>query len=200
LAGSVASLALLHLAAGNWVLSPRFERFGFPMVPITVIAVAALMESTMANRRFNRSVLAIISLPLLAGFWLHYVEPLRDGRIQSAEGFWTGKQDPAFSAFRRIAGDSRQSDPARIIVEDWWLYAPIAYYAPGSHFEVLDARKLSPSESSDTSYNTYWVTFAGSRLDNSVRERTDLKLRWTISTVSRESSIQIWGTDVDEFD
>ena len=200
LVGCVASLALLYLAAGNWALSPRFERFGFPMVPIAVIAVAALMESAMADRRFFRSLLAILSLPLLAGFWLHYVEPLRDGRIQSAQGFWTGEQDPALSVFRRIAGDGRRSDTAQIIVEDWWLYMPIAYYAAGSHFEVFDARKLSPSEGSGTSYNTYWVTFAGSRLDRSVRQRTDLKLRWTVSTVSRESSIRIWSTGVDEFD
>jgi hypothetical protein len=33
-----------------------------------------------------------------------------------------------------------------------------------------------------------------------VRQRTDLKLRWTVSTVSRESSIRIWSTGVDEFD
>lgn len=199
-AGCMASLALLYLATGNWVLSPRFERFGFPMVPIAVIAIAALMEFAVANRLFVRSVLAMISLPLFAGFWLHYLEPLRDGRIQSAQGFWTGTEDPALSVFQRIAGDRRRSDAARIIVEDWWLYTPISYYAAGSRFDVLDARKVSAAEGVDSSYRTYWVTFAGSRFDRSVRQRTDLNLRWTVSTVSRDSSIHIWSTRVDNFD
>ena len=188
LAGMIASLALLYLAAGKWALNPGLERFGYPMVSITALTVAAVV---VPQKYWFQPLLALISLPMLASFWLHYVTPLKDGRTRQALGFWTGWQDPARSVFQLISADAQRSG-ARIIVEDWWLQMPISYYAVGAPFEVIDAGQSGGIETAESSGGTYWVTYGGSALDRSLGKRIRVQPRWTVHTTNRNDEIRIW--------
>lgn len=192
LAGSIASLALLYLAAGTWVLNPKLERFSYPMVPITILAVAAQLNLIFGERRSAQAVIGLIALPLLAGFWLHYIVPLQDGRYRQAQSFWTGRQDPAKSAFEQISADAGSSGEATIIAEDWWLQGPISYYAIGTPYRVLDARKLRPRGGSPEYAGAYWVTFSGSKLDRQLAARPDARLSWKIPMTNPNDEVRIW--------
>jgi hypothetical protein len=195
IAGWLASLILLYLAAGPWVLEPELERFSFPMVPITVLALAAVLERLLPNgRRWVQPVLAAISLPLLAGFWLYYMEPLKQGRIRPAPGFWTAEQDPNRIAFQRIAAEAGPAGGARIMAEDWWLHIPISYYAAGQPYQAVDASTQAQPRREAGRGGIYWVAYGGGKLDRAMARRGDAQHRWTIATANRDNVIQIWWT------
>lgn len=194
-AGWIASLTLLYLAAGTWVLEPELERFAFPMVPLTALACAALAERLLpSSRTWSRGLLAAIALPLLAGFWQNYIEPLKQGRVRPTQGFWTAEQDPNRVAFQRITADAGPTGGALIVAEDWWLHVPISYYAVGQPYEVTDASAQEQPRGMPGAGGVYWVAYDGGRLDRAMARRRDARRRWTIPTASRDNNIQVWWT------
>ena len=194
IAGWLASLILLYLAAGPWVLEPELERFSFPMVPITALALAAVTERLLPNgRRWAQLILGAISLLLLAGFWLNYMAPLKQGRVRPTPGFWTAEQDPSKIAFQRITAEAGPAG-ARIMAEDWWLHIPIAYYAAGQPYDVVDASGQAQPRRWAGKGSIYWVTYGGGKLDRAMARRADAQRRWSIATASRDNVIQIWRT------
>lgn len=192
LAGWLASLALLYLVAGLWVMSPKLERFAFPMLPLTALTIGAVSAQILAyRRRWLQLLLAAAAVPMLAGFWLHYVRPLQNGHARPVPGFWTAEQDPNLAGYRRIAEDAAHAGGARIIAEDWWLRVPISYYAVGEPFPVIDASadRLQPGKPGAASY---WVVYGGGTLDSALARRASGGPSWTISTTNPRNNIHIW--------
>ena len=191
LAGWLASLSLLYLIAGLWVMSPTLERFAVPMIPLTALAIAAIAARLWPDGgRWLYLMIAAIGLPLLAGYWIHYVRPLQNGEVRPVRGFWTAEQDPNLVAYRRIAEDAGQAG-AQIIAEDWWLQLPISYYAVGERFQVTGV-STDRSQPREPAAATYWVLYGGGQLDRALARRSEGRPTWTIPTTSPRNTIHVW--------
>lgn len=190
MAGWLVSLALLYLVAGLWVMSPTLERFAFPMVALTALAIAAASSAVPANRHIWVQLLAAVSaLVLLAGFWTHYLRPLDGGEVPPTRGFWTAPQDPNLAAYRIIAAQSSHGGHSLIVAEDWWLRIPLAYYAVGAPLHVIDASDRSNPGQTD---RTFGVAYAGSEFDRALARHIGGGPWAVVLTNNRANSIHIW--------
>jgi hypothetical protein len=196
IAGWLASLAGLYVVAGLWTLQPGLERFGFPMVPVTALAVAAASSRLFqadSSRPLFQTLLSAVALPLLAGFWLCFLIPLDSGEARPNPGSWTGPVEPNQLAVDLIAGATAPDSYARVVAEDWWSYWPIAYYAAATPLVIENADGKIPSPD-DVRYpvSTYWIAYGGGELDRALARRGDVKRRWSVATSNPHNVLQIW--------
>ncbi len=194
--GWLASLAALYIVTGPWALSPGLERFAFPMIPLTALALAVLVDAWFANdgRKWAfQPLMAAIAVPMLAGYCLFYLRPLDSGAARPTPAFWTGRPEPHKAAFDRIAAASGPVG-ARIVAEDWWLYWPVSYYSAGSGFAVIDGSgSVPPPRESGPPGEVYWIAYRGGPLDRVLARQSDVRRRWVIETSNAQNSLQIWS-------
>jgi hypothetical protein len=69
---------------------------------------------------------------------------------------------------------------------------PIAYYAVGQPLTVAGARAGEQPPAGAKAGPTYWVTYDGGMLDQTLARRKDVRRRWTIATANPRNRIQIW--------
>ena len=198
-AGWVASLAGLYIVAGLWTLQPGLERFGFALVPVTVLAIAAVVGRHVEVERVRplfQPLLAAVAIPLLAGFWLCYLRPLDSGEARPKPGSWTGPVDPNRLAVETIArAAARSARNVRVIAEDWWIYWPAAYYAEGKPLKIVNAdRRVPPVDSESFRSGTYWIAYGGGPLGQALAQREMDARRWKVATSNRHNYLQIWWT------
>lgn len=189
-AGWLASCAALYVVTGPWALRPALERFAFPMVPVTALAMAVLIDNSLGTARAKwkfQAMMTAIALPLMTSFALWYLVPLDRGTTRPVHGFWTGKPDPQQAAFGKISA-AAGSAGARIVAEDWWLYWPAAYLAAGKPFVVVDGSAHAVAAAP----NTYWIAYRGGVLDRSLARRGDVRFGWAIPTSNSHNVIQVW--------
>lgn len=195
LAGWLASLAALYVVTGPWALRPSLERFAFPMVPLTALAIAVMMERWFGDGKHKalfQVMMAAIAMPLIAGFWLFYMKPLDSGATRPNAAFWTGRPEPHQAAFDTIAAAAGPAG-ARIMAEDWWLYWPAAYQSAGKPFLVIDQSKVEVApDAGGLAGNVYWIAYRGGSLDRALARRGDVRLGWTIKTSNPHNSMNIW--------
>jgi hypothetical protein len=192
--GWLVSLLLLYLVAGSWVMHPGLERFGLPMLPLTVLAMAAVLGWWSDRGGWGwlaQPLVAAAAAFLLAGFWFHYLSAGEHPRGRPGQGYWTAAEDPGATAFKAISRAAGANPKAAIVAEDWWIAAPIAYYASGSPLKVVKDGKSLDLDSSSPG-GTYWVAYASGPLDRSLAGRPGLRLRQTITTNHPLNSLHIW--------
>ena len=192
--GWFASLAALYVVTGPWALNPGLERFAFPMIPLTALALATLVSAVFANGRRHwlfQPLVAAVTLPMLAGYCHFMLRPLDRGTTSPLTAFWTGEVEPRQAAFDWIAAAGPVG--GRIIAEDWWLSEPIAYYSAGSNFVVANANEGIASGGKAATGDIYWVTYRGGPLDRALDRRSDVRRRGVIGTSNAQNSLQIWS-------
>ena len=192
--GWLASLLLLYLIAGPWALHPGLERFGLPMMPLTALAVAAVLGRWSDRGRWGRlaqPLAAAAAVLLLAGFWSHYLSAGEHPVGRPSQGYWTAAKDPGATAYSLISSAAGPNPKAAIVAEDWWIAEPIAYYASGSQLKVVEAGKR-PDFNPDFPGGAYWVVYAGGHLDQSLGRRTGFRLFRVIATNHPQNQLHIW--------
>lgn len=192
--GWFASLAALYVVIGPWALKPGLERFAFPMLPLTALALAVLASAAFASNRRRwlfQPLVAAVSLAMLAGYCHFMLRSLNHGTTRPVSAFWTGDVEPRKAAYDWIAAAGPEG--GRIIAEDWWLSEPITYYSEGSNFVVVYASQGLASRGEAPAGDIYWVTYRGGPLDRALARRSDVRRRAVISTSNAQNSLQIWS-------
>ena len=194
--GWLISLVLLFLIGGTDVVRPAFERFVVPMVPVTALTIAVLVERLSRDKMRKQvfhAALAAICVALLAGFWSHYLRPLERGENRPNPSLWVGLPQLNPIAARHILADVRDHD-ALVIAEDWWSYWPIAYQLYGSPLRTMDATwNNAPSPVASQPGRTYWISYRGSRLDRQLERHSNFRLLRSIQSKDGENALNIWG-------
>lgn len=204
LAGLVASIGALYLVAGAHSISPHYERWGLFLSVPSCILFAVYLDS-LGGIADNRA------LPLFAGLALAILglvtfEISHIGGMYTADqqhrGVQTGEVDPKLSALAMIAEMRATSAPAVIMCEDWWVYWPIRYFARNDpdyvprlpdpmmypdYGELVRAGKPLPND-----YELFYVTFAGSGLDEQVQEHPNVSTRREVLGYSGDPVLRIY--------
>ena len=192
-AGWAGSILFFFVLAGSEALSPHYERYGFVLVAPTVMMLAMLIGKCVPHGRGGRNLalaLPVLSLPLLAAFWLGYFRPLEQGRGDQHRAFWTGPVEPKRAALELIAADAPPAG-ATIVAEDWWLEWPIAYLAERRPLRVIGPGRTA-TVPANAAGRTYWVVYQGGTLDRRLARRGDAVLAGTVDTAYPSHKLRIW--------
>jgi len=186
LLGWAASLFSLFLIAGGWALEPGMERFAFPLVSLTILAIAVAIGLVVRSVRpiVPAASLGLLCAALLLGFRQHYFVPLERGASRPSAGQWVGYPNlngAALARIEAIAGPGRSI----IVVEDWWIRWPLAYATTDSRFEVRD--------SSEAREGNYWVAYRGGPMDWALARQGNFQLRSSVSSSDGLNGLNIWS-------
>jgi hypothetical protein len=197
-AGWLASLFLLFVVAGSWALRPSLERFSIALVPPTALALAALLGRCFPggiHRGLFQALVAAMALPMLAGFWLFYLQPLDRGEGRPGTGLWTGLPALNQAALEAIIARTGAVH-ARVIAEDSWIYWPVTYRAAGQRLFIVNAGTgIVPMPRETLPGGTYWISYRGRALDRELSRREDVRLVRTLETTDRRHALKIWWQD-----
>jgi len=195
-AGWLISVFLLFAVAGNWVLRPSLERFSIALIPPTALALAALFGRWFPGDRgrgYFQALMASLALPLLAGFWLFYLQPLERGEGRPGSGLWTGLpalNKPALDTITARNGGVQ----ARVIAEDSWIYWPVTYLAADRPISTFNAKRDAvPTDGAPS--GTYWIVYRDGTLDRELTRRDDVRLIRTLENADGSFALKIWWKD-----
>jgi 4-amino-4-deoxy-L-arabinose transferase-like glycosyltransferase len=174
LAGVCVTFAGFHIVALPAALQPGLERYAlFLLVPM-LIGIAIIVDALMTMRAHGgRLAIGVLTATMLLTTIGGYFYPLAARGGESSITYRTGAVEPKLAAFRFIDADSQGGGTVNVIVEDWWLYWTLRYFAgadgrihvdpaptadiPGGIRPAGTApRPLAPAS------RTYAVAFAGS--------------------------------------
>lgn len=194
-AGWLAALFMLFVVAGPWALRPSLERFSIALVPLTALALAALLGRCFPGSRnlsYFQVLMASLTLPLLAGFWLSYLQPLDRGEGRPGTGLWTGLPGLNQEALDTIVARTGTAK-ASVIAEDSWIYWPITYRAAGRPLSIIRAaRGEVPIPRKGLQGGTYWIGYRDRMMDRELSGHGDIRLIRTIETADRGHALKIW--------
>ena len=191
-AGWLAALFLLFAVAGPWALRPSLERFSIALIPATALALAALLGRCCRRVGPFQLLTASLAMPLLAGFWLFYLQPLDRGEGRPGSGLWTGLPGLNQPALDTIAARTGGVE-ATIIAEDSWIYWPITYRAAGRPLSTIRARRGEvPMPPDAAPGGTYWIGYRDRTMDRQLSRHRDVRLIRTLETADRGHALKIW--------
>ena len=193
-AGWLATLAAFAVVVGPAGLQPHVERYGLVLLVPTVLGVTVLVRALAAPGRgwtvaWGATVAAAAAATLALA--LGYFGALERTGSTSHEAFWTGPVEPKGEALRLVDAEARQRGGARLVAESFWLYWPIAYLAHGG---AVDVRNPDDLEGTIPPGGTYWVGFAGGRLEQVAARNPTLVERWSIPGAGGRAAVRVWWT------
>jgi hypothetical protein len=130
-----------HVVAGSQVLNNSTYRYGAFLIAPAVLALACLIEATLAppheeqsraDRRFQLLVLSLSAWALLVIAKVNWFDSRTRGTAESVWTLRSDRQDRFKLALSLIRHDQRRlggASATRIIAEDYWTYRPLQFYA-----------------------------------------------------------------------
>lgn len=182
--GWCTSALLLFIVAGPWALRAGLERFAMPLLPLTAVVIAVLVQR-LTTRVVAQGVLAATGLAGLASVGLTLFQPLASGESRRAGAVWIGfpsLNGKALDAIDQVAPPGKVS----VVAEDWWIYWPLAYAAPASRFRILDS-----TSGVGRAGQAYWISYRGSEMDRSLAD-LDYSLTGTVTSADGVEALRIW--------
>lgn len=192
-AGWLATLLGFFLVAGPDAMAPHLERYAVCLIAPTVLATTMLLREIGGRgtrMAWPLAATALIGALLLIGFHRHYLAALEATGSLSHRTFWTGPVEPKDLALRALLARSHQgSRPLQVVVEDWWLYWPVAYLAAGKPIHVIDASAVAPGR---LPRDPVWLVFAGGPLDRRFAATPGAVPGDAIGGTGRMALLRIW--------
>lgn len=182
--GWCASVILLFLVAGSWAIRPGLERFAMPLLPLTALSAAVLIQRLM-QRTIGQAVLAVIGIAGLAGFTFSILQPLARGDARRADAVWIGLPSLNDKALRSVARSAPRGQVV-VVAEDWWIYWPLAYLAPTDRFTIL-----SSDSATNPDENVFWITYHAGEMDR-VLAGTGYRLSGTAISPDGTEALRVW--------
>ncbi|RIX32375.1 glycosyltransferase family 39 protein [Sphingomonas edaphi] len=182
--GWCASVILLFLVAGSWAMRPGLERFAIPLLPLTALSAAVVVQR-LGHRTIEQTVLAVIGIAGLVGFTFSILQPLVRGDSRRADAVWIGLPALNEQALRLVARSAPRGKVV-VVAEDWWIYWPLVYLARTDRFAILSSDSgTSPNE------NAFWITYRGGEMDR-VLASTGYWLAGTVISPDGTEALRIW--------
>lgn len=191
--GWLATLLCFFLVAGPDAMAPHLERYSICLIAPTVLATTILLREIGgrgARMAWPLAATVLIGALLLIGFHRHYFAALEATGSLSHRTFWTGPVEPKELAFRALLANSHQRPrPLQVVVEDWWLYWPVAYLAADKPVHVINASAVPPGR---LPHNPVWLVFAAGPLDRRFVATPGAVPGDAIGGTGRTAILRIW--------
>lgn len=182
--GWCASVIFLFLVAGSWAMRPGLERFAIPLLPLTALSAAVLIQR-LTQRTVAQAVLAVVGIAGLASFTFSVLQPLARGDSRRAGAVWIGLPALNEKALRSVARSAPRGNVV-VVAEDWWIYWPLVYLAPTDRFTILSSDSATKPDQ-----NVFWITYRDSEMDR-VLAGTRYRLSETVMSPDGTEALRIW--------